>query len=272
MNHDRVRELLPAHLEHELVGRKRSAVERHIQACDDCRRELYELRRTVYLLRQLDAEQPPDGLADRVLAAVAEAGAPGRLERLRLGVGRFLEGPFGAPLLTAGVGAIVLLVLSGLGIEVELKGFGGPEASPSEAVAPAVERAPTAIAGRRSDAPVPRSRRFDAGTPAAPRAVQQRAVASGLPLPAACLEQPHHPACLPWHSFLVGLAMHDTPAFLAEVDAVPGSSRERWLGELSRFAGPSSSALVAAQLRAAPDPRAARVASSFERIAAGPRR
>jgi anti-sigma factor RsiW len=271
MNHDRIRELLPAHLEHELVGRKRSAVERHVQACDDCRRELYELRRTVYLLRQLDAEQPPDGLADRVLAAVAEAGAPGRLERLRLGVGRFLEGPFGAPLLTAAVGAIVLSVISGLGIEVELKGF-GPEPLPSEAVVLAAEPPPLATAGQASDAPAARSRRFEAGTPGATRTAQQRAVASGLPLPAACLEQPHHPACLPWHSFLVGLAMHDTPAFLAEVDAVPGSSRERWLGELSRFAGPSSSALVAAQLRAAPDPRAARVASSFERIAAGPRR
>jgi anti-sigma factor RsiW len=272
MNHDRVRQLLPAHLEYELGGRKRSAVDRHLEACEDCRRELYELRRTVYLLRQLDAEQPPDGLADRVLAAVAEAGAPGLVERLRIGIGRFLEGPFGAPLLTAGVGAIAVLAVSGLGIEVELKGWGEVDAPLGEAVALAAERAPTAPASQGSDATVVGSRRFEGTAPVATRSAQQRAMASGVPLPAACLEQPHHPACLPWHSFLVGLAMHDTPAFLAEVDAIPGSSRERWLGELSRFAGPSSSALVAAQLRAAPDPRAARVASSFERIAAGPRR
>jgi hypothetical protein len=268
MNHDRLRQLLPAHLEDELAGRKRRAVERHIDVCDECRRELFELRRTVYLLRSLDAELPPEGLADRVLAAVAEAGAPGPLERLRSGIGRFLEGPFGAPLLMASVGAIAVVVFSGAGGELVLAGAPEPTSSfaavaaREPAAAPRSSRSATRAAPRPAPMVGPR-RQLAGGSSAAPRR---------LPLPAACLQRPNRPECLPWHSFLVGLAMHDTPAFLAEVDAVPGASRERWLQELSRYAGPSSSALVAAQLRAAPDPRAARVASSFERIAAGPRR
>jgi hypothetical protein len=61
------------------------------------------------------------------------------------------------------------------------------------------------------------------------------------------------------------LAMRDTHAFLTQLEAVPGTARERWLRGLSRFAAEAGSAtLVAERLRASDDPRAWQVASRFE--------
>ena len=61
------------------------------------------------------------------------------------------------------------------------------------------------------------------------------------------------------------LALRDTRAFLERVEAVPSTQRERWIGELSRFAAESGSATsVAERLRATDDPRAWQMATHFD--------
>jgi hypothetical protein len=64
------------------------------------------------------------------------------------------------------------------------------------------------------------------------------------------------------------LALRDTRAFLERVEAVPSAQRERWIGDLSRFAAEVGSAsTVAEQLRASDDPRAWQMATRFEAAA-----
>ena len=53
--------------------------------------------------------------------------------------------------------------------------------------------------------------------------------------------------------------------FLERVEAVPSTQRERWIGELSRYAAEAGSASsVAQRLRASDDPRAWQMATAFE--------
>ena len=72
--------------------------------------------------------------------------------------------------------------------------------------------------------------------------------------------------------FLMELALRDTRAFLERIDAVPSTQRERWIGELSRYAAEAGSASTVAQrLRASGDPRARQIATSFESQSFGER-
>ena len=83
--------------------------------------------------------------------------------------------------------------------------------------------------------------------------------------PVDCWEQPSFEACQEQRRFFMELALRDTRAFLERVEAVPSTKRERWIGELSRFAAEAGSAnSVAQRLRASDDPRAWQMAPRFE--------
>lgn len=107
MKHSEFRARLSEYLERELIPEERSRVERHLESCPDCARELRELRATVSLLRRLPEPGHPPGLADAVMAQIAlEASRPASLRSL---VRRTAE-PRVAALLAAGLAGFVLLV------------------------------------------------------------------------------------------------------------------------------------------------------------------
>ena len=257
MNHDAVRRSLSDYLDESLPERRRARVEGHLAACPACRDELAALRRTVALLRDLgEPEAPPPDLAARVFARI-DAGEAEAARRWGLGLGglRWL-----APALTGAAALALVLVVQGVEIEVKLPGAG-----------PALEAAPAAsaqFASRASAPPVAATPvSTSAGASTAPRAPAPLATET-LPLRLRCARDPASASCRAWQMWLVRLAVDDPSAFLAELDAVPGGARERWLDELSRFAAHSgTSARVAERLRQADDPRASRLAPRFERIA-----
>jgi hypothetical protein len=86
-------ERLSAYLDRELPPPQTQQLERHLEACSDCRRHLESLRRVVGQLERLERRAPPPLLAGEVARRVALEGRPRSLvERLesRL-VGRTLE-------------------------------------------------------------------------------------------------------------------------------------------------------------------------------------
>jgi hypothetical protein len=249
MNHARLCAQLSAFVDGALPPLEHGRVAEHLNECATCREEANELRRTVALLRRLaEPEEPPVGLAERVAERVRER------ERTwwRRGwspVARFLDGPWGAPVATAAAASAVVLVLQATRVEpVQVAALGTPVA----ARAPGPEPAPRVPLAARRGTELPGLR--------------------GGPLPVLCLEQPSARGCDALHAYMVGLAMDDAARFASELEGVPLLARERWLGELSRYAALAGSApLVAQRLRASGDPRAARLATRFEFVAAEPR-
>ena len=260
MNHDAVRRRLSAYMEEGLSARDHHRVETHLDACPACREELRALERTVHLLRGLEPEQPPDGLAAKVAARLdAGEGQPpwtARFSRLSVVSGwmDWAGGAWTAPLVTAVAGLALVLAVQGIEVQVTWPGA-GPEPSALAEAAPAplpVQPAPAAPASALA------ARTHDSAAPAA-----------GATLRTRCLRQPGSEACAAWHSWLLGLAVDEPRAFVIEVDAVPASARGRWLTDLSLFAAHSGSApRVAERLRQAPDPRAQDLAPHFERVSA----
>lgn len=260
MMHGRLRRRLSEFLDGSLGERDRQRVDRHLAECEPCRTELAELRGTVALLRGLPALEPPPELTARVLAQLgAGAAEPSVARRLRAALGDMLGGAW-AP--AFGSVALLLVVAALLRVQIQVHlpfGPGREQALPplaeSARVVPAPEIAP------QPSAPLAPRRRFDAIEPASS---VQLANASGLRR--ACLARPHDAACHAFHLSMMRLALEDTPAFVAEVDAVEPTPRERWLGVLSREAERAGAAArVASKLRASSDPRAVGIAVSFER-------
>ncbi len=68
MAEDRSGELLGPFLLGELTVEEERELERHLEGCPGCRRELDLLRQTHDLLRLLAANEPPPGLKARTLA------------------------------------------------------------------------------------------------------------------------------------------------------------------------------------------------------------
>jgi hypothetical protein len=268
MSHRRLRARLGPYLEGDLAPGERRRVEAHLSHCAACRAELAALRRTVRLLRDLPPVETPPGLGERILAGLEDAP--------RSGLGAWLQHHRGllstAVPVAAGL-ALAVAVLPRIQISVRL-GPGLRAAAPVVAeAAPPSPRAETAV------------RRVRAGGPAAPRAespAPPRATAfAGPPLPlpprTACLDaqRARTPECARWHAWMVGLAMRDPSAFAVEMDRLPSEQQERWIRELSSFAADAGAAsLLATELRASGDPRAARLAPRFERVSvfAGRRR
>jgi hypothetical protein len=260
MRHAVVRERLSALLDGELPDAERARVERHLSSCAACRAELEELRRTVELLRGLPSVDVPPELTRRWIEGVrADAAGGGR------GFGRWLSG-LGMPLAAAAAGLAVVAVVQDVEIQLVWPRRGAPPA-----VEVAARPEPPAPAARVSEPPYAKFVGSGAG-PAAP-SVASRApsVAPRAPAPrpsrAACFSRSPEDrgACEQWCSWLVGLAMEDAPGFLAEVDSLPTSARQRVM-DLAFRSG--SASLLAHHLRATGDPRASRLARRFERVAA----
>jgi hypothetical protein len=243
---------LSEYLDGTLRGRHVRRVEAHLAGCGDCQRELAELRRTTELLRSLrGAEDAPD-LSAAVLARLRAGEAdPSAWDRFRSAAARFFTDSWGAPLATAAVGLAVLAIVPRIEIEVSIPGVARPEAAAPLAVAPlSLPPASSSLARRVEGPPL-------ASVPAPVR-----------PPPTAnvdCWEQPSFEACQEQRRAFTELALRDPRAFLERVDAVPSTQRERWIGELSRYAAEAGSARTVAQrLRASGDPRARQIATSFE--------
>jgi len=250
----------------------------------------------VELLRELPEVEAPEDLASRVLARIgAGEGRAGAWARLGGRLAALADSAWVAPAVTAAAAILVLVLVQSVEIEISIPGAAlgrvpgvGLVASHRE-VAPA----PSGLEGSSGPAGREQLAAQEAGLPAAPGrgafapSAAVLTVATEAPLSraeeappldaqerAACLEPGHgHTAvCSRLHSWMVGLALRDTPAFFEELDAMPGASREQWLSQLSQFAADSGSALrLAQQLRSVRDPRASSVAVLFERSAAAQR-
>jgi hypothetical protein len=255
MRHERIARRLSEYLDGTLQGRAARRVEAHLAGCAACRTSLTELRRTTELLRSLrGADESPD-LSAAVLARIRAGEAdPSVLERLRSAAARFFSGGLGAPLATAAVGLAVLALLPRIEIEVSIPGTTGRAAASAPRAPTPRERAPApALAARR----VHEARLPNFSTPSLSPSVMGD-----------CWEYPSFEACQEQRHFFMELALRDTRAFLERVEAVPSAQRERWIGDLSRFAAEVGSASsVAEQLRASDDPRAWQMATRFEAAA-----
>jgi len=241
---------LSEYLDGTLPARRARQVESHLAACSRCRQALGELRRTTELLWSLrGAEDAPD-LSAAVLARIRAGEAdPSLAERLRAAAARVWSGAWGAPLATVAVGLAVLAILPRIEIEVSVPGVAAPpELERAAPVARAPRPAP-ALEARRVRQPL---------RPSVPEPWRAPSVSVD------CWEQPSFEACQERRRSLE-LALSDTPAFLERVEALPSTQRERWIGELSRFAAETGSATsVAERLRASDDPRAWQMAPRFE--------
>jgi hypothetical protein len=246
-------------LDGTLAARSARGLEAHLLQCADCRSELSELQRVRSLLRELrGAEDAPD-LSGAVLARIEQGDADASaLERLRWNLGRLFGAPWSAPLATLAAGLLLLAFVPPLQIEVSI---------PSR-TDPAGQQTLARATGQRSTAPRATRRVAETVLPPAADLPQRLPAVAISRRPAAsfdCWEQPSFDACQEQHHVLMDLAMRDTHAFLTQLEAVPGTARERWLRGLSRFAAEAGSAtLVAERLRASDDPRAWQVASRFE--------
>jgi anti-sigma factor RsiW len=110
VTHSEIRAHLSEYLERDLDPDRRSRIAAHLESCTSCQSELQELRSTISLLRRLPEPGHPRGLADAVLARVAQdARGPARVHRLVL---RLSEPRFAAAL-AAGIAGLLLLVQGG---------------------------------------------------------------------------------------------------------------------------------------------------------------
>lgn len=286
MNHDAVRRRLTDYHEDALSPRSRERMDVHLSGCPACREESDGLKRTVALLRGVDdREEPPAYLAAAVM------------QRLEAGDGRppwhvaltgWLDNAWAAPLVTGFAGLALLVIVQSVEVEIKWPGAapsptplalnGSAGSGPSVRFAPSGQAAELAqsaqLVGVNSSAAA--ATREPPGTAAGGAA--RLAPSAALPLASsdrgpvgtlrtACLHQPSADRCRAWHSWLLGLAVDDPGAFVVEAEAVPIAMRQRWLGDLSRFAARSGSAVrVAQQLRDLRDPRGKVLAPHFERV------
>jgi hypothetical protein len=260
MNHEELRRRLSAYLEADLAAGERARIEEHLAGCPECRREYLELRHTVDLLRGLLEPEPPLDLAGRVIARLREGeGRPGVVARCRVRVSRIVDLPWLRPMATVALALGALAILRGLDLPLEIPG------SRRSGVTPRSEIAAERSAGR----PFRASRSVgSAAKPGSSEAVPPLLACLRAGGPARPELGPGDP-CEHWDSWMVGLGMHDAPAFVVEVEAVPPPARERVLGRIGDFATRSGSApLLAGTLRSAGDPRATRLANRIERISA----
>jgi hypothetical protein len=246
MKHADVRRQLSEYLEGDLSERDEVRVRAHLEACAECSGELRALSRAVRALHELAAVEPPHDVADAVMARLRRG--EGRPPRLRLGP--FLDRASFAWLpLAAAVGLAALAFVE------------DPEGRTGW-LAPAV--APAAPALRVTSQPGPAARAAAVPVAGAPRPVS-------LPSIATCLEgapagDAAADACARWYAWFVAMALEDARGFVHEVERLPAPARDPWLRRVSEFAKRSGSApLVGQQLRTSRDPRAALIATRFDR-------
>jgi hypothetical protein len=133
------RDDLSALLDEAMAPAARAALEAHLAACPDCRRELEALRATAALLRRLGPARAPAGFVDRVVAA-----AYPRSWRRRLRDFLFVPLRVKLPLEVAAVGLVAVLAVTVYRQAPEIRQRAGEDlaARAPGAVPPASEPAP----------------------------------------------------------------------------------------------------------------------------------
>jgi anti-sigma-K factor RskA len=152
---DRIEGLLGAYLLGELsVEEEERELERHLEVCAECRRELERVRQTHNLLRQLAANEPPAELKEQVLAQVRGETLAHSISRwwfwasaaaalllvavLSVGLFREITGdpsfvvPLAATELAPEAGGEARIEEVGENFQVELEGWGMPELKEDE--------------------------------------------------------------------------------------------------------------------------------------------
>ncbi len=81
MNCNHVKSQLSAYIDSELSGAQMLAIRSHLTACNECRKEMSELRAVKTGLSQLVDHLPDATLSQRILAHAIEAQAPARFTR-----------------------------------------------------------------------------------------------------------------------------------------------------------------------------------------------
>ncbi len=110
MDHGQAEDLLSEYLEGGLEAESNRLLEEHLEECDECRRELELLRRSVALVRRLPRIEPPPHFAQRLRRRALRRGLLSRRHRGEMP--RWLI-PFEASilLLLATVAAVVLVIM-----------------------------------------------------------------------------------------------------------------------------------------------------------------
>jgi anti-sigma-K factor RskA len=110
VEHRELQDLIPAHALDALDADDALLLDGHLETCEECRRELDELRETTALLAFASKPlEPPASLRARILDAVADttpAPAPARRARLA-----FLRGAFAGALVAAAVALVIGIAL-----------------------------------------------------------------------------------------------------------------------------------------------------------------
>ena len=72
MSRGHVGERLSAYVDGDLEPKERERIEAHLEACAACRRQLWQLRQTLNLIRSLPEEEPPPSLRAAVMSRVRQ--------------------------------------------------------------------------------------------------------------------------------------------------------------------------------------------------------
>ncbi len=165
MTHAKLLARLSDYLDGELPLSERARVDRHLDGCERCRRELRELRETVALLRRLPEPDPPADFADAVMRRIRAAeGRRSWLARWRRAARAAMEPRLSAPIAALAATALVVLLLPQL--NRTLPGFRRSEwlATAPAREGGAREREVSDRAVKRLEPPPAQARRFERAT------------------------------------------------------------------------------------------------------------
>ena len=134
MNHSQARACLADYLEGDLVLDRRARVDAHLDGCDECSRELAELRSTVALLRGLPDTEAPAHLSDDIMRRVRSGEArPSLIARIGAWAEDLLWPGLAVPV-AAAVAALFVATVSG---QIRFPGLLDNEPATSATASPA---------------------------------------------------------------------------------------------------------------------------------------
>jgi anti-sigma factor RsiW len=118
MTHHSSVEQLSIYLDDRLGEPERRRLERHLAACDDCRRRLAGMRRVVQGLERLERTAPPPQLAHQVEQRIGlEAGRQRLLERVERRLNLMMAQPSILPTFALVIALAVIVYLFAYGLE-----------------------------------------------------------------------------------------------------------------------------------------------------------
>lgn len=66
MNCNEIKDMLPLYIDDELDDKEKKLVEEHIEKCENCKKELEEYKKIIYMLQNMTEEEPPKGYCKRL--------------------------------------------------------------------------------------------------------------------------------------------------------------------------------------------------------------